>query len=138
VENPIVCSNINKIGFRMSGGLAAYEDALRNRKFRAIAMSVFASGAIHPEEAIEWVGKQPNIRAIVFGASSERNIRSTVSLANEYLKVARFEEPGFAGDAADPHQSLGQTGVGHLHTRAGESDSHDDVERRFPLPPVTV
>ena len=28
VENPIVCSNINKIGFRMSGGLAAYEDAL--------------------------------------------------------------------------------------------------------------
>jgi len=86
VENPIVCSNINKIGFRMSGGLAAYEHALRHRKFRAIAMSVFASGAIQPEEAIEWVGKQPNIRAIVFGASSERNIRSTVSLANKYLK----------------------------------------------------
>ena len=26
IENPIVCSNINKIGFRMCGGAAAYED----------------------------------------------------------------------------------------------------------------
>ena len=46
IENPIVCSNINKIGFRMCGGLEAYETALRERRFRAVAMSVFASGAI--------------------------------------------------------------------------------------------
>jgi hypothetical protein len=39
IDNPIVCSNINKLGFRMCGGLEAYEDALRERKFRAIAMS---------------------------------------------------------------------------------------------------
>ena len=31
VENPIVCANINKIGFRMCGGLDAYERALRER-----------------------------------------------------------------------------------------------------------
>ena len=35
-----------------------------------IAMSVFASGAIPPREAIEWVCAQPNIESIVFGASS--------------------------------------------------------------------
>ena len=80
VDNPIVCANINKIGFRMSGGFDAYERALRDRKFRAIAMSVFASGAIPPEEAIDWVCAQPNVRAIVFGASSRGNIRQTRQL----------------------------------------------------------
>ena len=75
IENPIVCSNINKIGFRMCGGLEAYETALRERRFRAIAMSVFASGAIPPTEAIEWVCAQPNVESIVFGASSARNIQ---------------------------------------------------------------
>jgi hypothetical protein len=84
IENPIVCSNINKVGFRVSGGVEAYEDALRNRKFRAIAMSVFASGAIPPKEAISWVCEQPNIESIVFGASSRGNIRNTRELVDEF------------------------------------------------------
>lgn len=84
IENPIVCSNINKVGFRMSGGFEAYQTALRDRKFRAIAMSVFASGAIAPEEAIEWVCQQPNIESIVFGASSRGNIRNTRELVDRY------------------------------------------------------
>jgi hypothetical protein len=84
IENPIVCSNINKIGFRMCGGIEAYEAALRERRFRAIAMSVYASGAIPPREAIEWVCAQPNIESIVFGASSKANIRNTRELVAEY------------------------------------------------------
>jgi hypothetical protein len=84
IENPVVCSNINKIGFRMSGGLEAYEQTLREHHFRAIAMSVYASGAIAPREAIEWVCAQPNVEAIVFGASSSRNIESTRDLVSEY------------------------------------------------------
>lgn len=84
IENPIVCSNINKIGFRMCGGLEAYEEAMRERRFRAIAMSVYASGAIPPEEAIEWVCAQPNLHSIVFGASSARNIRATRELVDRY------------------------------------------------------
>jgi hypothetical protein len=84
IDNPIVCSNINKIGFRMCGGAAAYETALRERQFRAIAMSVYASGAIPAREAIEWVCAQPNINAIVFGASSKANIRQTRELVSEY------------------------------------------------------
>jgi len=84
VENPIVCSNINKIGFRMSGGLDAYEKALATRQFRAVAMSVFASGAIPPREAIEWVSAQPNIESIVFGASSRAHIRATRELVEEF------------------------------------------------------
>ena len=84
IENPIVCSNINKIGFRMSGGLEAYEAILRERRFRAIAMSVFASGAIPADEAIEWICDQPNVESIVFGASSARNIQSTRDLVAEH------------------------------------------------------
>ena len=80
IENPIVCANINKLGFRMCGGVEAYERALRERSFRAIAMSVFASGAIPAEEAIEWVCAQPNLESIVFGASSARNIQQTRDL----------------------------------------------------------
>lgn len=84
IDNPIVCSNINKIGFRMSGGFDAYRRALDERRFRAVAMSVFASGAIPPDEAIHWICEQPNIESIVFGASSRRNIRSTRELVNKY------------------------------------------------------
>jgi hypothetical protein len=85
VENPIVCSNINKIGFRMCGGFDAYLRALQEKKFRAIAMSVFASGAIAPKEAIEWISQQPNIESIVFGASSRVNIRNTRELIDRYM-----------------------------------------------------
>lgn len=89
IANPIVCSNINKIGFRMSGGLDGYRDALEKRPFRAIAMSVFASGAIPPREAIEWVCEQPNIESIVFGASSRDHIASTKRLVDEYWPATK-------------------------------------------------
>ncbi|MFJ4224009.1 hypothetical protein [Microbacterium sp. NPDC089695] len=84
VENPIVCSNINKLGFRMSGGVDGYREAMEKRPFRAVAMSVFASGAIPPREAIEWVCGLPNLESIVFGASSRANIASTVGLVDEF------------------------------------------------------
>ena len=45
-------------------------------------MSVFASGAIPAQEAIEWVCEQPNIESIVFGASSAGNIRNTRELVD--------------------------------------------------------
>jgi hypothetical protein len=86
IENPIVCSNINKIGFRMSGGMEAYERTLKNHRFRAIAMSVFASGALKPDEAIQWICEQPNIESIVFGASGRGNIASTRDLVQRYWK----------------------------------------------------
>ncbi|PJJ72448.1 hypothetical protein CLV46_2020 [Diaminobutyricimonas aerilata] len=83
IENPIVCANMNKIGFRMSGGIERYEQLLEERDFQAIAMSVFASGAIPAREALEWVRDHPSIRSVVFGASSAANIRSTAALASE-------------------------------------------------------
>ncbi len=83
LDNPIVCANINKIGFRMCGGVALYEETLRSRRFRPVAMSVLASGAIAPREAIGYVCSQPAIESIVFGASSRGNIRQTKALIDE-------------------------------------------------------
>ena len=94
VDNPIVCANVNKIGFRMCGGMAEYEKAIATRRFRPVAMSVLASGALTPREAIEYVSRQSRIESIVFGASSRGNIRQTKSLIDElspkssHLKVA--------------------------------------------------
>jgi len=78
IENPIICSSINKVGFRMSGGKEIYEETLNTRKLRAIAMQVLGGGAIHPKEAIEYVCGLPNIESILFGASSKANIQNTI------------------------------------------------------------
>jgi len=86
VKNPIICSSINKAGFRMSGGKELYEDTLKNRQFRAIAMQVLAGGAVSAKEAIEYVCGLPNIDSILFGASSRANIAETASL------IRRFDE----------------------------------------------
>jgi hypothetical protein len=83
IDNPVVCFNFNRVGFRMSGGFDHYARALREHRFRAMAMSVFASGAIPPREALEWVCSQPSIQSIVFGASSRSTIRGTVELVDE-------------------------------------------------------
>lgn len=80
IENPIICSSINKIGFRMAGGKKVYEKIIREKKFRLIAMQVLAAGAIPPAEALEYVCKQEGIEAILFGASTKVHIRQTKEL----------------------------------------------------------
>ena len=95
VDNPIVCANINKIGFRMSGGREVYEKAIATRRFRPVAMSVLASGALAPREAIGYVCGQARIESIVFGASSRGNIRQTKALIDELTVVpAQLETAG--------------------------------------------
>jgi hypothetical protein len=87
VENPIICASINKAGFRMSGGKAIYEDVLKTKKVRVIAMQVLGGGAIHPKEAIEYVCGLPNIESILFGASSKMNIESTASYIHQFDSI---------------------------------------------------
>ena len=84
IENPIVRSNIHKIGFRMCGCIEAYERAMRDHQFLA---SVYASGrAARAREAIESVCRLPNLRAIVFGASCSRDIAATRELVDQYWR----------------------------------------------------
>jgi hypothetical protein len=83
IENPIVCASINKAGYLMSPGRQAYEDAIRTKPFRPVAMSVLASGAIPPREAVRYVADLGKVDTIVFGASSRSHIEQTVQLVKE-------------------------------------------------------
>ena len=91
IRNPIICTSINKVGFRMSGGIQAYETVLKTKKLRVIAMQVLAAGAIPPKEAIRYVCSLPSIESILFGASSEANINETSSLIHEYDQKQKLE-----------------------------------------------
>jgi hypothetical protein len=85
IENPIICANINKIGFRMSGGIPLYEEVIKNRKFRPIAMSVLASGALSANDAISYIASLEKVESVVFGASSIDNIRKTKRALDEHF-----------------------------------------------------
>ena len=85
IENPIICSSINKVGFRMSGGKGIYEKYLHEKEFRPIAMQVLAAGALRPKEAIEYLGNFPRIESVLFGASSKSHIQETKDLIEKYL-----------------------------------------------------
>ena len=69
----------------MSGGIEGYRKAAERYDPRVIAMSMFASGALSPREAIDWVLDEPYVQSIVFGASSRGNIQNTISLIQEKL-----------------------------------------------------
>jgi len=84
IRNPVICTSINKAGFRMSGGKDIYEEVLKTREVRVIAMQVLGGGAISVKEALSYVCSLPNIESILFGASSEGNIRETANLIREY------------------------------------------------------
>lgn len=80
IENPIVCSAINKTGFLMTPSREEYERTLAHKPYRPMAMSIFASGVISPIEAIKYVCDLPNIQSIVFGASSKEHIAQTIEM----------------------------------------------------------
>lgn len=86
IENPIICSSINKIGFRMSGGIELYERYLKEKTFRPVAMQVLAAGALRPQEAIEYLAQFPKIESVLFGASSKAHIEETKMLIESSFK----------------------------------------------------
>jgi len=83
IEEPVVCSAINKVGFQMNPDIASYEETLRNGHFQAMAMSIMAAGAVPPKEAIEYVASFKNIKSIIFGASTRTHIEQTKKLIEQ-------------------------------------------------------
>lgn len=84
ISSPIICSSINKIGFRMSGSIAEYEEYLTSdREFRPMAMQCLAAGALRPDEAMEYVTRFPKIESVLFGASTKPHILQTKTLIEE-------------------------------------------------------
>lgn len=80
IKNPIICSGINKVGFRMNPSQKIVEDTISNAEGTTIAMSVFASGAVQPKEGIEYIKQLKGIDSILFGASTPAHILGTKEL----------------------------------------------------------
>lgn len=82
IEEVVICSSINRIGYLMSPSIDSYLETIQNNdptKYQLMAMSTLASGAIKATEAYEFINNL-NLQSVVFGASSERNIEETVGL----------------------------------------------------------
>lgn len=82
IEEVVVCSSFNKIGYLMSPDIESYINAVKQNdpsKYQIMAMSTLASGAIPASEAYDFINNQ-NIQSVVFGASNEKHIKETVSL----------------------------------------------------------
>lgn len=91
IEDPTICTSINKIGFRMSGGKEIYEKTIAEKRCKLIAMQVFAAGTVPPNEALEYVCEMDGIESILFGASSQANIKNSKELIDLYSKKKREE-----------------------------------------------
>jgi len=84
IENPVVCSAINRAGYFMNPDVQSYEKTIEEKKFQPIAMSILASGAVKPEEAVEYICSQLAIKSIVFGASNKQHIIETKELIERH------------------------------------------------------
>jgi len=80
IQKPIVCASLNKIGFRVTGGLDNNEELCASGRVRCIAMQVLAAGALRPNEAMEDVATLPGVESILFGASSAGHIQESHDL----------------------------------------------------------
>ena len=90
ISEPIICSGINKIGFRMNPSQSDVESTIKSARGTTIAMSILASGAIRPREAVEYIRGLERVDAIVFGASTPNHIFETKQLIEQ--AYAEFAE----------------------------------------------
>jgi hypothetical protein len=82
IEEVVVCSSFNKIGYLMSPNIESYiKSAEQNdpSKYQIMAMSTLASGAIPAKDAYDFINAQ-HIQSVVFGASRKTHIMETLSL----------------------------------------------------------
>lgn len=87
IENPLIMASINKIGYQVSPSLHAFEECLRTKKVRLLAMSTLAAGYVKPKEAYEYLYSLPNIESTVVGVSKKHHATETFSIIQNHLKT---------------------------------------------------
>ena len=82
IEDVVICSTINKVGYNMFPSKEEYEKTIATNdpsKYQLMAMSPLASGSITPQEAFDYVNGL-NLQSVVFGASSKGHIQSSLDM----------------------------------------------------------
>jgi len=87
IKNPIICTSFNKINFRMSGGVALYEQYAKEKDMHLIAMQVLAAGALSPREAFEYISKIEGINSILFGSATPSHILESKDMIEKFSKI---------------------------------------------------
>jgi len=85
IKEPIIVSNINKIGFRMNPSQKEVENVLQEKNSYNIAMSFLASGALKPKEAAAYIESIKDITSVLFGASTPSHIKETKEILEAVL-----------------------------------------------------
>lgn len=79
IDDVVICSSINKIGFNMYPSKEEYENIILandSTKYQLMAMNPLASGSISPQESFDYINSL-NLQSVVFGASSKMHIQSS-------------------------------------------------------------
>ena len=82
IENVVLCTSFNKIGYLMSPNIDSYIKTIKNNDssiYEIMVMSTLASGAIPAKEAYNFINEH-NVQSVVFGASTKKHINETISL----------------------------------------------------------
>jgi hypothetical protein len=80
LQSPWICANFNIAGFRMNPGPVEVRASFGNGRSKNIAMSIFASGALGAEGAVEHVRDFAGVDSILFGSSRRQNIQHNAAL----------------------------------------------------------
>ena len=88
IENPFIMASINKIGYQVNPSLEAFEECLRTKNVRLLAMSTLAAGFIKPQEAYDYLYSLPKVASTVVGVSKKNHAEETFGIINKHTEGA--------------------------------------------------
>jgi hypothetical protein len=84
VDNPLIMASINKIGYQVNPSLEAFENCLRTKRVRLLAMSTLAAGFLKPQEAYDYLYSLPNVVSTVVGVSKKHHAEETFGIIRQH------------------------------------------------------
>lgn len=86
MDNPLVMTSFNKVGFQMNPSREECERCLREHNADVVAMSTLAAGYLSPKEAYDYLFSLPNIKSVVVGVSTKEHAEETFRIIRNYQK----------------------------------------------------
>jgi len=80
VEDVVIMTSVNKIGFFMNPSREACESVLSDARWDVMAMSILASGSIPATEAFPYAASFPAVKSLLFGASREETLGKSLEI----------------------------------------------------------